>query len=170
MADGIKISEFEEIDELQEACSLPTISDGKNRKITYGALRNQLINELKASGVTAFVDITNLVTWNSHVTNQSLLAALDKSTNIVTLYVAFTVNITKSWKTQSIFSGLNYKPRDTSVTSPVWIIVDDIGEGLVPFRFRVKLDGTADLISDSSQASMKYPMYSAIAYFKIVEE
>ena len=46
MAEGIKISEFEEIDELQDGCCIPTVSEGQNRKILKSKLFEQFANEL----------------------------------------------------------------------------------------------------------------------------
>lgn len=169
MAEGIKISEFESINELQEACCLPTISNGQNRKITYGALRNQLINELKAAGVTAFVDITNLVTWDSYITNQSLLATVDKNLNIVTLYAAFTFVNGGGGSSKNIFSNLQYKPRDTDVNAPVWVVASDQEYYRQNFTFNVATNGTAKLTRDTYWSNWNGTFYSALSFFKAEE-
>ena len=93
MADGVKISEFEEIKELLDGSCLPTISDGQNRKITYGALKNQLMNEFQGHFAAA-KDITNLVTWFDsgtmfvRVTDPSLIATIDTERSVITLFLA----------------------------------------------------------------------------------
>lgn len=46
MAEGIKISEFEEIDELQDGCCIPTVSEGQNRRILKSKLFEQFATEL----------------------------------------------------------------------------------------------------------------------------
>ena len=50
MADGIKISEFETINSLQDGCSIPVVSDGKNKRVLKSNLFSQFLNEILSSG------------------------------------------------------------------------------------------------------------------------
>lgn len=50
MAEGIKISEFEEIESLQAGCCFPVLSEGANKKIKKSKLFSQFQSEILNSG------------------------------------------------------------------------------------------------------------------------
>lgn len=47
MAEGIKISEFDEAETLQDGCCFPVVSDGVNKRITKATLFDLFKNEMK---------------------------------------------------------------------------------------------------------------------------
>lgn len=47
MAEGIRISEFEEAETLQDGCCFPVVSEGVNKRITKSTLFNLFKNEMK---------------------------------------------------------------------------------------------------------------------------
>lgn len=50
MAEGIKISEFDEAETLQDGCCFPIVSDGENKRITKRNLFNQFVNNFPMNG------------------------------------------------------------------------------------------------------------------------
>lgn len=160
MADGVKMSEFTPINTLQESCCIPTISGGDNRRITYGALKNQLINEMQ-SRFANITDITNAVTWETSgrlslqygscdytVSNGSLKCIKDNNSKIVTLWVTVTVtgSLTMSNFNIPILKNLpnEYKP------------ISNIASVLGYDHLNIYSDGTIGILTISNVSSKTY--------------
>lgn len=76
---GVKISQLDNIINLQDGCCLPIVSDGETRKINYGTLKDKLQNDLDFSYV-----IDSLAVPSS--TNAPSINAVNEALNGTVLY------------------------------------------------------------------------------------
>lgn len=93
MADGIKISEFEQIERLQEGCCLPVVSNNENKRITFSNLAKNIA--LLFFGSSATINETSPVDvpvkWNDDVVgNSARMARFMRKLNQVQFTVDFT--------------------------------------------------------------------------------
>ena len=66
---NVKISQLQDVSEINDGCCMPIVSNGETRKITYGYLKNKLANDLPQTEVTVGTTTTGEPGTNASVVN-----------------------------------------------------------------------------------------------------
>lgn len=68
-----KISELEFVDNLQDGCCFPMVSNGDTRRLSYGQLKERLKQDIGGGGVIpSVIDGKLIFTSGVHVVNETL--------------------------------------------------------------------------------------------------
>lgn len=91
MAEGIKISELEEVETLQDGCCFPVVSEGTNKKITKKNLMKQLVDDYSDTDeviIGKWVDGKNLYRKAIEFNNSSVFYNITKVSGTTETYHA----------------------------------------------------------------------------------